>query len=74
MVRNNVQRNVNTCLQIGLENFVVEVVTDKSISLSPTVRMREVVVPPDYKTRSGAMFKARALQYCLEEGVFYIIF
>nr|CAG4643243.1 EOG090X07AI [Ilyocryptus agilis] len=69
LVRNNVNRNVNTCLDGGLINFVVEVVTDKSIGLSPTDRVREVVVPADYRTRSGAMFKARALQYCLEDSV-----
>ncbi|XP_073994930.1 beta-1,4-mannosyltransferase egh isoform X2 [Rhodnius prolixus] len=27
------------------------------------------VVPVEYKTKSGAMFKARALQYCLEDGI-----
>jgi egghead protein (zeste-white 4 protein) len=27
------------------------------------------VVPPDYRTKSGALFKARALQYCLEDKV-----
>ena len=70
LVRNNVQRNVNICLNAGLENFVVEVVTDKSVNLpTSSSRVREVVIPPDYKTRSGALFKARALQYCLEDDV-----
>jgi egghead protein (zeste-white 4 protein) len=32
-------------------------------------RVREIVVPPDYRTKSGALFKARALQYCLEDKV-----
>jgi egghead protein (zeste-white 4 protein) len=27
------------------------------------------VVPSSYRTKSGALFKARALQYCLEEDV-----
>ena len=31
--------------------------------------VREVVVPDSYKSRSGARNKARALQYCLEDGV-----
>ena len=76
-MRNNVQRNVNTCLDAGLKNFVVEVVSDKSISLAASLRCHEIVVPDSYKTRSGAMFKARALQYCLEDKVtsnFQIIF
>lgn len=69
LVRDNVLRNINTCLDAGLRNFVVEVVTDKSISLASSTHAKEVVVPDDYKTKSGAMFKARALQYCLEDGV-----
>lgn len=29
----------------------------------------QVVVPSSYRPKSGALFKARALQYCLEEDV-----
>jgi len=65
-----VQRNVNICLDAGLDNFMVEVVTDKSVNLAVNdLRTRELVVPTEYKTKSGAMFKARALQYCLEDEV-----
>ena len=75
MVRDNVQRNLNICQDAGLKNYFVEVVTDKSISIVENENVREVVVPAHYQTRSGAMFKARALQYALEDGVniFYII-
>lgn len=69
LVRANVTRNMNTCLDTGLENFLVEVVTDKEIKLGVHRRIREIVVPKDYKTKSGAMFKSRALQYCLEDSV-----
>uniref|UniRef100_A0A1B6HJR4 Glycosyltransferase 2-like domain-containing protein n=1 Tax=Homalodisca liturata TaxID=320908 RepID=A0A1B6HJR4_9HEMI len=69
LVRANVERNMGVCTQAGLENFLIEVVTDKSINLPIHRRTREVVVPPTYKTKSGALFKARALQYCLEDGV-----
>ena len=69
LVRENTFRNVQICREAGLTNFIVEVVTDRSISLDANKRTREVVVPPYYQTRSGAMFKARALQYCLEDGV-----
>lgn len=70
LVRSNVQRNVNICLDAGLDNFMVEVVTDKSVNLAVNdLRTRELVVPTEYKTKSGAMFKARALQYCLEDGI-----
>lgn len=70
LVRRNVLRNMNLCLDVGLENFMVEVVTDKAIANLPKhARVRQVVVPPTYRTKSGALFKARALQYCLEDDV-----
>nr|CAG4651867.1 EOG090X07AI [Triops cancriformis] len=69
LVRRNVERNMNTCLDSGLDNFLIEVVTDKSIGLPTNARTREVVVPAEYRTKSGVLFKGRALQYALEEGV-----
>lgn len=69
LVKANVTRNMNTCLDAGLENFLIEVVTDKPINLTKHRRIREIVVPRDYKTKSGALFKSRALQYCLEDSV-----
>lgn len=67
LVRSNIVRNMNKCIDAGLENFLIEVVTDKAIGLDHHRRIRETVVPPAYRTKSGALFKARALQYCLEE-------
>lgn len=67
LIRNNVNKNMNTCLSVGLENFILEVVTDKPIGLLKHPRIREVVVPNNYRTKTGALFKARALQYCLED-------
>lgn len=69
LVKANVKRNLNKCIETGLENFQIEVVSDKPIGLTPHRRIREVVVPPNYRTSSGALFKARALQYCLEHSV-----
>ncbi|NP_001229485.1 beta-1,4-mannosyltransferase egh isoform X1 [Apis mellifera] len=69
LVKANVKRNLDKCIEIGLENFQIEVVSDKPIGLTPHRRIREVVVPPNYRTSSGALFKARALQYCLEHSV-----
>lgn len=69
LVKKNVLRHVNTCLAVGLEHFSVEVVTDKVIEIPKHRRIREVVVPEDYDTKTGAMFKSRALQYCLEDSV-----
>ncbi|XP_021701766.1 beta-1,4-mannosyltransferase egh [Aedes aegypti] len=69
LVKSNVMRNMNTCLDTGLENFLIEVVTDKPVNLQKHRRTREIVVPKDYKTKTGALFKSRALQYCLEDSV-----
>ena len=57
LVHNNVNRNINTCLSVGLENFIIEVVTDRPIGLVKHPRIREVVVPSDYRTKTGALFK-----------------
>ncbi len=57
LIRNNVNRNMKTCLSVGLENFIIEVVTDKPIDLIKHPRIREVVVPNDYQTKTGALFK-----------------
>ncbi|VDK25003.1 unnamed protein product, partial [Anisakis simplex] len=57
------------CREAGMENFFFEVVTDKAINLPSLPRLREVVVPTTYRTKSGALFKSRALQYCLEDDV-----
>ncbi|RWS27991.1 beta-1:4-mannosyltransferase egh-like protein [Leptotrombidium deliense] len=69
LVKKNVTRNMNTLIDVGLENFIVEIVTDKSLDISKHPRIRELVVPKDYKTKTGALFKARALQYALEDEV-----
>ncbi|XP_035731806.1 beta-1,4-mannosyltransferase egh-like isoform X2 [Vespa mandarinia] len=69
LVKTNVNRNLNKCIEAGLENFQIEVVSDKPIGLVSHRRIREIVVPANYRTSSGALFKARALQYCLENSV-----
>jgi len=67
LVKKTVKTNMNTLLDAGLENFVIEVVTDVPIHLASEKRVLETVVDSTYKTKSGALNKARALQYCLEE-------
>merc|ERR1739844_881932 len=73
LVRRNVKKHLDTLNAVGVENFIVEVVTDNAVSLShffvDSRHVREIVVPPNYSCRSGACNKARALQYCLEDGV-----
>jgi egghead protein (zeste-white 4 protein) len=71
LVHTNVKRNLDTCAKVGLDNFQIEIVTDKSINLHglPLNMVREVVVPTDYRTKTGALYKSRALQYALEPDV-----
>ncbi|CAG0896610.1 unnamed protein product, partial [Cyprideis torosa] len=71
LVKRNIERNIKTILKVGLrdEGFLIEVVTDKPIGLHGNPLVREIVVAKDYKTKSGALFKARALQYCWEKSV-----
>jgi egghead protein (zeste-white 4 protein) len=71
LVRTNVKRNLETCASVGLNNFQIEIVTDKALNIYdfPANMVREVIVPPDYRTNTGALFKSRALQYALESYV-----
>ncbi|XP_065207543.1 beta-1,4-mannosyltransferase egh-like [Planococcus citri] len=69
LVRDNVARNMARCSEAGMDNFLIEVVTDKMIGLPNHRRIREIVIPSTYTPKSGAKYKARALQYCLEDGV-----
>ncbi|XP_065564031.1 beta-1,4-mannosyltransferase egh-like isoform X2 [Artemia franciscana] len=69
LVRKSVEHNLKTCLKAGLENFIVEVVCDLPVGLPEHRRVRETIVPSRYKPSSGCLFKARALQYCLEDDV-----
>ena len=67
LVKRTVKTNLNTLLDAGLENFIIQVVTDTSISLKTEKRVMETVVDSTYQSKSGALNKARALQFCLEE-------
>lgn len=69
LVRNNVAKNMARCSEAGMDNFLIEVVSDKAIALPSHPRVREIVIPSSYKPRRGALYKARALQYCLEDDV-----
>ena len=69
LVRRNVQRNMNTCLDLDMDKFIIEVVTDKPLNLPKNARIREIIVPATYRTKSGSLYKSRALQYALEDEV-----
>ena len=46
---------------------MTQVVTDTAINLKTEKRVLETLVDSTYKAKSGALNKARALQFCLEE-------
>ena len=69
LVKENLERNLQVCSNVGLQNFMFEVVTDIPVCLTKNSRIRELVVPHIYTTSQGTLFKARALQYSLEPGV-----
>ncbi|XP_074592915.1 beta-1,4-mannosyltransferase egh-like [Brevipalpus obovatus] len=73
LVRGNVQKNLKICHAVGLEKFVIEVVTEKYIeNLLEHPKIKQTVVPPDYQTKNGTLFKARVLQYSLEDDVIFL--
>ncbi|KAF8365579.1 hypothetical protein PRIPAC_83408 [Pristionchus pacificus] len=69
LVMENLILNIDTCNRAGMIHFKFEIVTDTVIDLSANPLVREIVVPYAYTSKTGALFKARALQYCLEDGV-----
>lgn len=70
LVQRNLNRNYATCIESGLSNFSIEVVTDTEVCLTiEDERIQQIVVPGSYQTSTGAKFKARALQYALEDNV-----
>jgi len=48
--------------------YRVEVVTDQAVRLPPHPLLRCFVVPKDYRTPGGTMYKARALTYAQEQS------
>ncbi|CAI9725772.1 Hypothetical predicted protein [Octopus vulgaris] len=72
LVRSNVTKNLEICSQLGFDNFVFEVVTDEAVQLPKLPRVRELIVPNEYRSSKGTLYKARALNYCLEEGINYL--
>ena len=72
LVLENMERNLAVCSKAQLRNFRFELVTDLPLPVSlPETgsRVRHVLVPACYRTPAGTLFKARALQYCLEPEV-----
>ena len=69
LVKDTTLHNIEICRRNGLKDFKFEIVTDKAVSLGELFNIREIVVPEQYKTANNALYKARALHYCLEPHV-----
>ena len=69
LVFRTVQRNLYLVETMGLQNYAYEVVTDNAVDLPPSDRLKMILVPTEYRSKTGALFKSRALQYCLEPEV-----
>lgn len=70
---NVISTSVNATLKIieGYENILIEVVTDNDIlpdNLKNLYNVSELTVPHEYETENDTIFKARALQYALENS------
>ncbi len=64
----NTKKNLRLCTRELGGNFRLELVIEVPLNLHLMLqdhRYREIVIPRQYKTKTGALYKARALQYCL---------
>ena len=74
LVRENVVKNIEIVKECGIKQFVVEVVTDQPLNIKKWLNnyvqyFTETLVPVSYKSKWDTRKKARALNYCLENGV-----
>lgn len=64
LVDRNVKRNIKTCLDAGFNNFSFEIATDRPLNLTFSEnKVREIVIPESYKTKTNAMFKVKILRF-----------
>ena len=70
LIIKNLEYNLSLLKRFENLEYTYEVVTDKKIGDIDTIKKcYEIVVPDDYSTKTGAKFKARALQYAIEQNV-----
>jgi egghead protein (zeste-white 4 protein) len=70
LVKKNLEYNISVLKGFEKLKYTYEVVTDNKIGDINTIeRCYEVVVPEEYSTKTSAKFKARALQYAMEQNV-----
>ena len=69
LVFDSVSQNLKTLQSVGCKKFVIQVVTENPLDLPMAKEVAQVVVPKNYMPKTGALYKARNLQYCLESAV-----
>ena len=69
LVKDNTRQNIELCRKLGLKSFKFEIVTDNGLNIEKGQDICETIVPENYQTKNGSLYKARALQYCLEPSV-----
>lgn len=69
LVKENMKINLSILSSYEKFNYTYEVVTDTPIDIKNLDRCYEVIVPSEYKTKNGAKYKARALQYAIEANI-----
>ena len=69
LIKKNLDYNLGVIKSFENLKYTYEVVTDSKIgNIEIFEKCYEVVVPGEYETKTGAKFKARALQYALEKN------
>jgi len=69
LVRKTISRNLKLLQQSGLLDFKLQVLTDILVpGIIDDVRVSQMVVPAEYATKTGALYKAKSLQYAIEHG------
>jgi len=66
-----IERVHEVCRQLGYENYQVDLVTDTKIprEVAETFKAKNLVVPRKYQTNPPVKYKARALQYAVEQRI-----
>jgi egghead protein (zeste-white 4 protein) len=62
-----INRIHQVCLEVGYKNYEVNLLIDNNQRGKTFSNANVVMVPPSYRTRMGSKYKARALQYAIEE-------
>ena len=67
VVPRGIQSIVDSCKQVSFSDYSISVVTEDPKDVELVKGAKVIVVPKDYKTENGAIRKARALHYVVEQ-------